>query len=203
MPKELFGVLSIVLVVATYVPFIYQISKNHVRPHPFSWITWSITAASIASLQLLNGAGWGALPSATVTFFAITVAILAFKKNRAPIQKIDLLCLLIAFSGLASWVIIDQPFISITLLLLVDVVGFIPTLRKAWRVPYEDSLTMWGTTLSRHTASIFAIQTYNYVTLLNPLTWMVLSSVICSTLVLRRQSFSKRKGRKRIFRPHA
>lgn len=202
MSKEVLGLIGVGLVVLAYVPYIIDITKGRAKPHPFSWLIWTITSVSIFTLQLLHGSGSGAYPSGIVTVFALTVAILAFSRGKFVVKALDIVCLGLALVGVVLWLVIQQPVLSIALLLLVDVIGFIPTVRKGWHAPYEDSLSLWGISFMRHFAAFMAINKYNFITILNPAVWMTLNLGLCFVLVTRRMDIEKAKNRKRVFRPH-
>lgn len=202
MSKELIGIIGIALVVIAYAPYIFDIIRNKAKPHPFSWLIWTITSVSMFILQTLHGSGSGAYPLGVVSVFALTIAILAFYKSKVVITKSDIVCLVLALIGIIFWLVVRQPLVSVVLLLLVDLVGFAPTLRKGWRAPYEDSISLWGINFFRQFSSILAIQKYNPITLMTPLAWMILSASLCIVLIVRRMDTKKAKNRKRVFRPY-
>lgn len=201
MSKEVLGIIGIILVVAAYLPYIIDIIKNRVKPHPFSWLIWATTSGCIFVLQLLHGSGSGAYPSGVVSIFALTITLLAFSKSKVVIKTLDVICLTLALTGIVFWLVVQQPLLSIALLLTVDVIGFIPTLIKGWSKPYEDSMSLWGINFLRHSAGFAAIHHYNFITILNPLVWMALSSSLCVMLAVRRLDTKKARNRKRVFRP--
>lgn len=202
MTKEMLGIIAVALVFVTYIPYILDILKKKVKPHPFTWFVWMITASSIFLLQITNGAGSGAYPTAFVAVFALFVFILALRNNRLRPTTIDVVCLIVACIGIGSWMLIDIPWVSISLMLFVEITGFTPTFLKGWRKPYEESVSMWGTNAARHIFAISAVQNYGFITMINPITWMTLSTIFCVQLLYRRTIVPKPKQRKRQFRPY-
>lgn len=202
MDRELFGLVAVALVFIAYIPYLRDIVKGNVRPHPFTWLVWGITAASIFSVQSANGSGAGAYGSAAVALFAFTIFFTVYRKNRVTITTLDIVCLATALIGIVFWLVIQQPLISIILLMSIELIGFIPTLIKGWEKPYEDSASLWGINSLRHIAGLIAIENYNLVTIINPLFWIALSFCFCGILLLRRQRVGRPFIRKRTFRPH-
>lgn len=201
MSKEVIGLIAVGLVFIAYIPYIRDILRNKVKPHPFSWFVWGITASSIFMLQTANGSGSGAYTTATVAVFAFSVFFLSYKRSKVKIKPLDIICLSIALTGVGLWLFVDNPVLSILILLVVELTGFIPTVVKGWRKPYDDSITLWGTNSMRHLAGFFAIQQYNFVTMLNPIVWGTLSLAFSGVMFLRRRKFVKWPWRKREFRP--
>lgn len=200
---ELFGIIAACLVALAYIPYITKIIKGSVKPHPFTWLIWTITATSIFFLQLSSGSGAGTYGTATMAVFACTVFILSARHGMPKVKYIDAICLIIALLGIAVWLVVQEPVISIVLLLGVELIGFIPTLRKAWSKPYEDSAALWALTGTRQTMSLFAVQHYNIVTVLNPAVWMTVGFAFFIFLLVRRTTEKKPKRRVRNLQPYS
>lgn len=193
MHHELFGIIAALLVVIAFVPYIVKIVKGVVKPHPFTWLIWTITASSICMLQLSNGAGAGAYGSGAMAVFSFFVFISTMRRGMSHVRHIDVICLVIALLGVAVWLIIQEPALSIALLLGVEFIGFLPTLFKAWRKPYEDSAVLWALNGTRQTMSLLAVQHYNIVTLLNPISWMIVAFGFSILILVRRIPAKKPK----------
>jgi len=202
MSTDFFGFIAIALVFVAYIPYIRDIVKGRAKPHPFTWLVWSITAGSIFSIQITNGSGTGAYGSAAVSLFAFTIFVLVSQKLKVKIRRIDIICLVTAAAGVACWLVIQQPLISLVLLLSIEIVGFIPTLIKGIDKPYEDSASLWGTNALRHASGLIAVQNYNILTMLNPTVWMTVSTLFGIILLVRRRKVRRPILRKRQFRPH-
>lgn len=200
--KEILGLIGICLVLIAYIPYIRDILRQKVKPHPFSWFVWTVTAVSIFFLQTENGSGPGAYTTATIAVMAFIVFVLSYRMNKTKIRKLDIICLITACAGIVVWLLVDQPLISIFLLLAVEVIGFIPTLRKGIEKPYEDSVTLWAVSGVRHAVGFSAIAHYNAITMLNPLVWITLCITFCTVVLIRRKNTKKPRARVRKFRPH-
>ena len=200
--KELLGLLGVLLALVAYLPYIHDIIRKRVKPHPYSWLIWTATATAVFFIQTTNGSGPGAYPTATIALLAFTVFVLSYRMNKVRIKSLDIACLAIATAGIIVWLFVDQPLISLLLLLSVEVIGFIPTLRKAIAKPYEDSVTMWTINGIRHGVGLTAIMHYNLITILNPLAWISMCITVCAVMIWRRRNTKKPRGRVRQFRPH-
>lgn len=200
--KELIGLIGAALVLCAYVPYIIKILKNKVKPQPFTWLTWCATSVVICLLQISNGSGSGAYTTAVVAFFCATIFLLSVFKYRPKVQLLDIICLVASTVGILVWLVVDQPAVSIVIMLGVEMIGSIPTFRKAWTQPYEDSVLLWAINTARQVLSFSAIQHYTFVTVLNPIMWTVLSLGLCTLLLARRRNMRKPWRRKRTFTPY-
>lgn len=185
--KSALSIIAIILIFIGYAPYFRDIIKGKTKPHVFSWFVWGFVTGIIFFLQLQAGAG----PGAWVTFGTIIVQFailfLGFKNGYKDIKKIDIIFLVVAFAALPIWLIVKQPVISIVLLSTIDMLGFMPTIRKSWNHPYTETLSFYVITTFRHGLTIFALAQYNIVTWLYPVTWVIANGVFALILVSRRQ----------------
>lgn len=186
MHHEIFGIIAALLVVTAFIPYLVKINRGVVKPHPFTWLIWTITASSICMLQFSNGAGAGAYGSGAMAVFSLFVFASTVRRGMPRVHYIDVICLIIALLGIATWLVVKEPVLSIAILLSVELVGFVPTFLKAWRKPYEDSAVLWLLSGIRQTMSLLAIQQYNVVTLLNPISWMIVAFSFSVLILIRR-----------------
>ncbi|HRQ87059.1 MAG TPA: hypothetical protein PLY16_03025 [Candidatus Saccharibacteria bacterium] len=202
MSKEIIGLIAVALVFIAYVPYIRDIIRRKVKPHPVSWLALVVTSSSIFFLQTSSGSGSGAYATATVTVFALCVFLLSLKYSKIKLQLFDVLCLIASLIGVAVWLFIDRPVLSIIVLLTAELIGFAPTIVKGWKKPYDDSITLWGTNAIRHMTGFFAIQNYTFITMLNPIVWITVSLSFSTMLLIKRRHTIKWPWRKRRFEPY-
>ena len=70
--KETLAVVAAILAIAGNLPYLWDILKGRVQPHPYTWLVWTIVSGIIFFGQVAKGAGIGALPTAAYssTLFA-------------------------------------------------------------------------------------------------------------------------------------
>lgn len=185
--KVLLGTVSVILTFAGYVPYIVDIFKGTTKPHMFSWLVWSITTFAVYFLQLGSGAGFGANVTLALALLVSFVFLISIKKGDLAIKKIDSIFLIIALVGVATWLLLDQPVLSIIILTGVDLCGFVPTVRKSWLSPYSETLSFYIITSFRHILNLFALAEYNVVTWFFPLAWSVVNALFALFLIVRRR----------------
>jgi hypothetical protein len=99
----------------------------------------------------------------------------------------------LALLAIPLWLIVKQPVLSIILLSTIDMLGFIPTVRKSWNLPYSETLSLYTITTFRHGLSIVALQHYSIVTVLFPATWVLANALFSILLIVRRRSTAKQE----------
>ena len=186
--KTILSIIAIFITFIGYTPYFLDILKGKTRPHIFSWLVWGITTSIIFALQLNAGAGPGSWATLAVTLIVFTIFFLGLKNGKKDIKKIDVIFFILALLALPLWLIIKQPVFSIILLTLVDILGFASTIRKSWDDPHSETLLFYIITTFRHGLSFFALSTYNIVTWLSPVTWVVANALLGILLVARRRS---------------
>jgi hypothetical protein len=162
-------ILPILRHLLAFAPYIYTILKGATRPHVFSWVIWGTTTFVVFLAQLEDGGGLGAWPvgvSATITLF---IAVLAWMKRAdVAITRTDWLFFAAAMSSVPIWFYTSDPLWAVVILTTVDVLGFGPTVRKAYIFPHSESLSFYGLLAVRNFLVLVALENYSITTVLVP-----------------------------------
>lgn len=169
MYKEWLSAVAIALTLAAFLPYIRAILRGAVRPHVFSWVIWGTTTFVVFLAQLEDHGGAGAWPIGISGSIAILIALLAWwKRADITITGTDWLFLVAAMSSLPFWYFTADPLWAVVVLTAVDVLGFGPTLRKAWHLPHSESLLFFGLFMARNVIAIAALENHSLTTVLFP-----------------------------------
>ena len=179
--KQLLSILAIVLTFISFFPYIRSTMLGQVKPHVFSWIIWGITTLAVFAAQLQDRGGAGAWPIGVSGLITMYVAFSAYlKKSEIIITKTDWIFLALALFSLPLWYLTADPLSAVILLTLVEVLGFGPTIRKAYYFPFEESLSFFIIIIIRYLVSMAALDNYSLTTVLFP----TAASISCFLLVL-------------------
>lgn len=189
--KTIISVISVALVFVGYIPYIRDIFKRATVPHTFTFFVWALASGITAALQIHGGAGVGAWTTFFVSGVCIFIFLLSLKYGEKSIHTIDIVFLVLALISLFLWLVIDQPLWSVILIVLTDVLGFAPTLRKSWNKPHQETLFTWWMAAFRHAFGIIALEKFNVLTLLYPIAWSAANAIFCVLLILRRKQLSR------------
>lgn len=187
--KILLAIIASVLAIIGNISYLRDTLKGHIKPHPYTWFIWSIVSMTTFFGGIAKGAGIGALPTGIAESFTIIIFLFSlkylFKGQAGYIRKIDTYFLIIALLGLIPWILTKDPTISVIIVVGIDIVAFIPTLRKAWTNPETERPLLYAMNVSRHILTLFSLGSYNIATTLHSI------AMICTNTVMT--FFIKRK----------
>jgi hypothetical protein len=179
---DIAGKLAGVLGLIAYIPYIYSTVKRRTKPNPASWFIWIIVSVMVIGSSYATGA------TTTLTLLichgvgTVTTAIVAVKYGKSQWSIFDKACLAIALSSSIVW----WFFSALAALLLnigIEMVGFLPTLRNAYRDPKSEDKLAWILFLSANTANLIAINDWSFAIFIYPLC-MFLGTVLIIALML-------------------
>lgn len=184
--KESIAIIASILAIIGNVPYLMDIVKGRVKPHPYTWFVWSIVSCIIFFGQIAKGAGIGALPTAASEIFTILIFFFSIRYGFKDIKKIDTVFLIISLVGLIPWVITKDPTISVIIAVSVDILAFIPSLRKTWHEPSTETPILYSMNVFRHILMLASLQAYNIATMLHSIV-MITSNTLMTFLILRKK----------------
>lgn len=167
--KALCSAIAIALTFIGFIPYLRSIHSGTTRPHVFSWIIWSLTTFVVFLAQLEDDGGLGAWPtgvSASITVYVTLVAYL--RRADTHVHSADWLFLAASLASLPLWYFTADPFWAVIILTAVDLLGFGPTLRKAYAQPESEPLGFYVIFAVRSVFSIIALENYSVTTVLFP-----------------------------------
>lgn len=176
--KETFAVVAALLAIAGNVPYIIDIFKGRVKPHAYTWFVWTIVSGIVFFGQLAKGAGIGALPTAASEIFTLIIFLLSLKFGFRRITKTDTYFLLLALGGIIPWMLTSDPTVSVIVAVAIDLIAFIPTLRKTWVEPKTEMPILYTSNVIRHILALFSMQAYNIATTLHSLAMILTNSLM-------------------------
>ncbi len=196
--KELFGALAVILTFVAYIPYYYGIIRGKIRPHIYSWTLWGLTTVLIVAMQLRGRAGaaaWVTVAAGLLSFGVVLLALL--KRGKLYIKKSDTFIVLVWLLAIGFWYITSQPVLSMYIIVAADMLAFYPTVRKSWRLPRSEALSLYMINALRYCLAVLAIENYSVTTTLWPAAWVVANSAFSIFLIVRRRQLPKSKRIKR------
>jgi len=189
--KEFLSAVAIALTFAAFVPYIRTIISGTTKPHVFSWVIWGATTFVVFLAQLEGKGGVGAWPIGVSGSITIFVAFLAYvKRADTTITKTDWLFFTSAMSSLPLWYLTSDPLWAVVVLTTVDVLGFGPTVRKAYSFPHSESLLFFFLFAARNLLVIVALENYSVTTVLFPAVIAAACILLMALLTYRRRALA-------------
>lgn len=184
--KETIAIVAAFMAVIGNVPYLIDVLKKKIKPHPYTWLVWSIVSAVTFFGQVAKGAGVGAIPTGVAEIFTVIIFFFSLRYGFKNIQKRDTVFLIIALLGLVPWLLTKDPTISVIIVVSIDLIAFIPTIRKTAEHPKTESPALYSMNVARHTLSLFSLEAYNIATTLHSITMIIVNSLMTYLMVRKK-----------------
>lgn len=184
--KLSFAIIASVLAIVGNVPYLIDVYKKRVEPHAYTWFIWSIVSCVIFFGQVAKGAGIGAMPTAFSEVFTILIFFFSLKNGFKHIRKIDHIFLAVALLGLIPWALTKDPTISVIIVVVIDLIAFMPTLIKTFKYPKTETPILYSMNVLRHILMLFSLQAYNIATMLHSFS-MITTNTIMTIFILKKR----------------
>ena len=189
--KEFLSAVAIAITFIAFFPYIRSIMRGQIKPHVFSWVIWGSTTFVVFLAQLEDNAGAGAWPIGVSGIITLFIALLAYiKRSDITITRTDWVFFILAISSLPFWYFTSDPLWAVVTLTTVDVLGFVPTVRKAYLAPYSESLLFFSLFTVRNVIVIIALENYSVTTVLFPAVIAAACLLLMTVIAYRRQLLS-------------
>ncbi len=186
--KETIAIIAALLAIVGNVPYLIDIVKGKTRPHPYTWLVWSVVSCIVFFGQLDSGGGIGSLPTAASEIFTILIFLFSLKYGFKGIKAIDTVFLVIALLGVIPWVLTNDATISVVIAVTIDLLAFVPTIRKTWHEPHTETPILYIMNVVRHILALFALEAYNIATTLHSIAMIITNSLMTGIIMGKRSA---------------
>lgn len=186
-PKTLLGIISVCIAFVSYGIYFREIFLGKTKPHAFSWLVWGTLDAIGFAAQVFGNAGPGAWMLGISSFLCFCVFVIALLKGEKGYTRLDWISLACALVALLAWVITWTPMFSVVLITFVSICATIPTFRKSFLKPHEESIALFSLNFFKSTFSVLALQTYSMITVFYPAAITLINASMVAMLYLRRK----------------
>jgi hypothetical protein len=171
------------IALVAYVPYLIDMFKGKNRPHLYTWISIFLVTSVVAYIQLVGGAGVGALP--TIFGMAVDAVILfyCFRFGTKDVVFMDKVCLAISVLGVIFYAAFNgRPLLSLAIVTAAEVISFVPTFRKTRNDPYSESLTSYYFLMVKISLILIALERYNLLTVSYSVIWLTIFVIFLSSV---------------------
>lgn len=187
-PKLILSLVAASLALVGNVPYLKDTLKSKIRPHPFTWVVWTIVSLVTFFGQLQKGAGFALIATGAAEVFTIIIFFASLRNGFKHVRPVDTIFLAICILGLVPWYITDDPTISVIAVVFVDVMAYLPTLRKGYRHPDSEDSILYQMNIVRHILVLLSLGSYNLVTMLHSISMISMNSVMLLSLARGRKN---------------
>ncbi len=188
--KSILGAIAVVISIFALVPYFRDIYRGKTKPHAFSWFIWGSFAAIIFVAQITQGGGSGAWVNLSVAILNLSIFVLALKCGEKHITLFDWVCLFAAAVAVGLWIITDDPTVAVIIVTCIDLLGALPTVRKIWNKPGEETVLTYALYFFAWICSIIALNNYTIVTILDPVALLLMNFLIVWIILSRRRALT-------------
>lgn len=185
--KEIIAVIAAIMAVFGNVPYLRDVISKRIQPHPYTWLVWSIVSCITFFGQLAKGAGVGVIPTGAAEIFTIIIFFFSLQYGFKNIVKSDTYFLIAALAGLVPWWLTKDPTISVIIAVTIDLIAFIPTIRKTWTDPHSETPVLYSMNVTRHILALFSLQAYNIATTLHSIAMIISNSIMTGIIIGRKK----------------
>ncbi|MGB4102357.1 MAG: hypothetical protein WBK91_10690 [Alphaproteobacteria bacterium] len=188
--KEVLGIISVLIVAATFVAYFRDMFQGRVKPHSFSWIIWGLTTGIAAAARTVDEAGAGVWGQWVTAASCILCGLMAFKYGEKNITRSDLAAFVMALTAIPAWLATDNPLTAVIIVTIIDAIGYYPTIRKTYWHPYEEALYNYLTANIIHLLSLAATEHYTLTNTLFQIVFLIVNSLMVGMILWRRRCLS-------------
>lgn len=192
--KTLLTIVAILFALLAYINYFRDIFRGKTKPHAFTWLIWCVMSTVAFFSQVSDGGGvgtWVLAFTALVDFAIFTASVF---KGKTDITNMDWFCLMGAFLGVALFTFNDDPPMSLVIISAVDIIGFIPTVRKSMTKPYQETVVTFGFTSLKYLFAIMALENYTFTTVYYPAVVCLMNALFVIFLLEMRARIKPPKG---------
>lgn len=165
-----------------------QTIRGRARPNRVSWFLWAAVPFIAFFTQLDNDVGMAAVSTLAVAIGPSIIFVATFF-NPAGVWRLtrfDFGCGGLAALALALWLIFDDPVLALLTSVLADLIGGLPTIRKAWIDPHSEYALVYACLGLNGGLTLLTVHTWDPVHYVFPLYLACLGAGLTAIVRFRR-----------------
>jgi hypothetical protein len=184
----LLGLLSGLITVLAYLPYLRDTASGETRPQRASWLIWSVLASISLASQAHEGATHSLWFAGTQTLATCVVFLLSlWKGSGSVLTKSDIPVVCISAVGLVLWYFTDTATYALMISISISLIAGTVTVRKAYDDPESETFSTWFLSLVGALLAIGSISTFDPVLLAYPVYLVILKTAIVAAILKGRQ----------------
>ena len=184
--KDLMGALSVAIALFSYGLYVWKTFRAHARPHPLSWLIFGVLSATGFLIQLDQSAGAGSWVMGVTAAVCFMLCLIGFWQGERTFPWYEWAFLFAAAVIFIFYLLSHQPTTAAVLAAIVSVLGFGPTVTKAWQRPHSDSITTFALNSIKFIPAFFAMDNLSLATCVMPAALVVANAAVALIIYARR-----------------
>jgi hypothetical protein len=199
--REAMGALAVAIAVVAYALYVWKSLQGETRPHPLSWLIFGVLGGTGYWVQLDQAAGPGSWVTGITAVVCFLLCAMSFWRGERVFSWYEWAFLIAAavifvfylwsrrpgtldlgLSDRSRYLLaMNGPAISAVLASIVSVIGFGPTVTKAWARPQSDSASTFLLNGLKFVPALLAMDSVTVATCVFPVT-LVIANVAVALL---------------------
>jgi len=184
--KDFMGALAVVITLVAYGIYVWQTLRGEARPHPLSWLIFGILTGTAYLVQLDEAAGPGSWVMGITAIVCLLLCLMSFWRGERTFPWYEWAFLIAAAVIFIFYLWSRQPTIAAVLAAFVNMLGFGPTVTKAWQRPHSDSITTFALNSIKFIPAFFAMDNLSLATCVMPAALVVANAAVALIIYVRR-----------------
>jgi hypothetical protein len=185
---QIFGILSGILSIFCYIPYIRDILAKKTKPERASWFIWSVLGGIAFFSQYAKGATDSLWLTGVQTIGVALIFALSLKFGMGGLAKRDIIALVAAVIGVMFWIITREAAIALLFVFLIDVAGSVLTMVKSYEDPGSETLSTWILAGTSGFFGALAVGSWNIILLSYPAYIFIINFIIAGTVILGKRN---------------
>jgi hypothetical protein len=141
--SQFLGYAAVIVALINTLYALRRIWIGEIKPHAFSVFIWALLTGIAFVNMLVQGIDETAYRSGVMAALLLVNFLFCMRQGFGYITRSDWIFLGAALATIPLWITTKNPDLALYWLLVIEILGTIPTLRKAWVLPYELSAIVY------------------------------------------------------------
>lgn len=176
------GLIAGALSFTAYLLYIFTTLWGKTRPNRATW--WILTAVGCIILASYYSAGARDTIWVPVSYILgpLIVALLSLRYGDGGWTRFDRFCLYGAGVSIILWWFFSSPVLALLTNILIDFLGLLPTVRKAYLRPEGEDRIAWALEFSANAINLFAVGEWIFAIAVYPIYLVMMNGLITALL---------------------
>lgn len=130
---------SALLTILCVVPYIRDTLQGRTKPQIVTWFVWSMLTAIAAVASFADDSFASGMLGVFASVSTALVVIVGWRQANRNFETLDVVCFIAALVGLGVWWASSTALAALFIVMAIDLVGAVPTLRHITKKPFEET----------------------------------------------------------------
>lgn len=164
-------------------PYVVAVLRRKARPNRATWLIWTAVGGLLFASYDSSAGGSARWVPLSDAIGPAMIAVLSLRYGEGGFTRFDLGCLLLAAVSVVGWVLTGSALVALGINLFIDLLGALPTMRKAYADPASESALTWRIFFFGNVLNLLAIERWNLGSAAYPLHVVFVSGIVNVLLI--------------------